>query len=81
MKTTINRGTTQIQVNSCPVKTTGILFQKCQVDHMATLPPTTVLSTRRGTTTMKVSEYPKINSKTPNWGFIITSRGTGVRKL
>ncbi len=48
---------------------------------MSSLPPETVISTKRGTGSMKVSEYPKVVSNLPNWGFITTARGTGTRKL
>ncbi len=81
INTRINRGTTTVQLDVCPPKTTGILFQKCQTESLASLPPTTILTIKRGTATMRVSEYPKVERTTPNWGFITTSRGTRVRKL
>ncbi|MGI9566128.1 MAG: hypothetical protein ACR2LL_03825 [Nitrosopumilus sp.] len=79
--TRTNRGMSVVKLDVCPSKTTGILFQKCQTDGMASLPQTTVLSTKRGTATMRVSEYPKIESKTPNWGFVTVAKGTETRKL
>ncbi len=48
---------------------------------MASLPENTVISTKRGTSTMKVSEYPKVESNVLNWGFITTARGTATRRL
>ena len=79
--TRINRGTSIVQLDVCPIKTSGVLFQKCQTESMASLPRTTILSTKRGTRTMRVSEYPKVDVNTPNWGFITTCRGTSVRKI
>jgi len=79
--TSMNRGTSIVELEVCPSKSTGVLFQKCQTESMTSLPPTTILSTKRGTAVMRVSEYPKVDIKTPNWGFISTSRGTKVRKL
>ncbi len=81
-KITVNRGTKTVDLEACPSNTAGVLYQKCQQDSIAALPPTTILSTKRGTSTMKVSEYPKMDGKIPNWGFIITTaRGTDTRRL
>jgi len=79
--TIVNRGTLAIKLEACPSKSAGVLFQKCQAESMTTLPPTTVISTKRGTARMIVSEYPKVESKIPNWGVISVARGTGVRTL
>jgi len=76
----MNRGTAIIRQESCPSLSAGILYQKCQENSMASLPQNTVISTKRGTGSMKVSEYPKVKSNPPNWGFIVTSRGTAIRK-
>ncbi len=46
---------------------------------MASLPLGTIISTKRGTGTMKVADYPKVDNTLPNWGFITTARGTAVR--
>ena len=81
-KITVNRGTKTVDLESCPSNTAGVLYQKCQQDGIASLPPSTILSTKRGTSTMKVSEYPKVDGKIPNWGFTITTnRGTAKRRL
>jgi len=80
-KRTMNRGTSVIELESCPSSSAGVLYQKCQEKSMSSLPPETVISTKRGTGRMKVSEYPKVESNLPNWGFITTARGTGTRKL
>ncbi len=80
-KVKTNRGTSQIQVDVCPTKFGGVLFQKCQTESLASLPQSTMLSVRRGTGVLRVSDYPKVDVNTPNWGFVITCRGTGVRKL
>ena len=45
---------------------------------MAILPPGTIISTKRGTSRMKVADYPKVDNTIPNWGFITTARGTAV---
>jgi len=47
---------------------------------MASLPPGTVISTKRGTSSMKVADYPKVDNTRPNWGFVTTARGTAVRR-
>ena len=80
MKTRImNRGTKLLYRESCPPNSTGILYQKCQENSMASLPLGTIISTKRGTGTMKVADYPKVDNTLPNWGFITTARGTAVR--
>ncbi len=76
----INRGTTVLKRETCPTDSAGALYQKCQQDSMASLPPDTVISTKRGTSRMKASEYPKVESNLPNWGFITTARGTSRRR-
>ncbi len=80
MKTRImNRGTKLLYRESCPSNSTGSLYQKCQENSMASLPPGTMISTKRGTSRMKVADYPKVESSLPNWGFITTARGTAIR--
>jgi len=76
MTTIINRGT--LKVESCPPSSAGVLYQKCQQESMSSLPENTVISTKRGTSSMKVADYPKVDNKLPNWGFITTARGTSV---
>ena len=76
----INRGTTMLNRETCPPDSAGALYQKCQQDSIASLPPNTIISIKRGTGRMKVSEYPKVESNLPNWGFITTARGTAVRR-
>jgi len=72
---TNNRGTSSLK-KECPPSTAGVLYQQCQVKSMNSLPQSTILSTRRGTSSMKISEYPKVEQNLPNWGFITTARGT-----
>ncbi len=80
MKTRImNRGTKLLYRESCPPNSTGSLYQKCQENSMASLPPGTIISTKRGTSRMKVADYPKVDNTIPNWGFITTARGTAIR--
>gem|GEM_PF-6308418 len=82
MKTrVVNRGTSVLKLESCPPTSAGILFQKCQQESIASLPENTVISTKRGTSSMKASEYPKVDGNTSNWGFITTCRGTATRRL
>jgi len=76
----INRGTTVFNRETCPSDSAGVLYQKCQEKSMISLPPKTIISTKRGTGSMKVSEYPNVESNLPNWGFIVTSRGTATRR-
>jgi len=77
----VNRGTSVMKVEACPSDSSGALYQKCQQKSMALLPPKLVISTKRGTSRMIVSEYPKVESNLPNWGFITTCRGTARRSL
>ena len=77
---TTNRGTTVLNRETCPSDSAGALYQKCQQDNMASLPPKTIISIKRGTDRMKASEYPKVESNLPNWGFITTARGTARRR-
>ncbi|MCH7758259.1 MAG: hypothetical protein IIA19_07305 [Thaumarchaeota archaeon] len=74
----MNRGTKLLYRESCPPKSAGLLFQKCQEKSLAILPQGTILSTKRGTSSMKVSDYPKVDNKLPNWGFITIARGTSA---
>ncbi len=76
----INRGTTVLSLGPCPPNSAGALYQKCQEKSMSSLPPGTVISTKRGTSRMKASDYPKVESNLPNWGFITTARGTSRRR-
>jgi len=75
-----NRGTRVLNLETCPSNSAGTLYQKCQEKSMSSLPPETVISTKRGTSRMKASDYPKVESNLPNWGFITTARGTSRRR-
>jgi len=77
----MNRGTCVMKVEDCPSKSAGVLYQKCQQNIMGKLPSNLALSTKRGTETMKVSEYPRVEDKMSNWGFVTTCRGTATRRL
>ncbi len=74
----VNRGTSVSKLDACPPTSAGVLFQKCQQESIASLPENTVISTKRGTSRMKVSEYPKVESNLPNWGFIIVAFCTSL---
>ena len=76
----VNRGTLALKLENCPSNSAGVLYQKCQENSMASLPPETILSTKRGTGRMRVTDYPQVESNLPNWGFITTARGTATRK-
>ena len=76
----VNRGTSVLKLEACPPTSAGVLFQKCQQESVASLPENTVISTKRGTSRMKVSEYPKVENNLPNWGFLTTARGTAIRR-
>jgi len=75
----VNRGTSVLR-ETCPPNSAGALYQKCQENSMTSLPPETMISTKRGTGRMKASDYPKVESNRPNWGFITTARGTARRR-
>ena len=75
----MNRGTSVLR-ETCPPNSAGALYQKCQEYDMTSLPPETVISTKRGTSRMKAKNYPKVESNLPNWGFITTARGTATRR-
>ena len=75
----VNRGTSVLKLEACPPTSAGVLFQKCQQESITSLPENTVISTKRGTSRMKVSEYPKVENNQPNWGFLTTARGTAIR--
>ncbi len=76
----VNRSTSVLKLEACPPTSAGVLFQKCQQESNASLPENTVISTKRGTSRMKVSEYPKVENNLPNWGFLTTARGTAIRR-
>jgi len=76
----VNRGTSVLKLEACPPTSAGVLFQKCQQESIASLPENTVISTKRGTSRMKVSEYPKVENNLPNWGFLTSARGTAIRR-
>jgi len=76
----VNRGTLVLKLENCPSNSAGVLYQKCQENSMTSLPPETILSIKRGTGRMRVTDYPKVENNLPNWGFITTARGTATRK-
>ncbi len=75
----MNRGTSVLR-ETCPPNSAVAPYQKCQENSMASLPPETVISTKRGTGRMKAKDYPKVESNLLNWGFITTARGTARRR-
>ncbi len=76
----MNRGTSVLRRETCPPNSAGALYQKCQENSMTSLPPETVISTKRGTGRMKAKDYPKVESNQLYWGFRTTARGTARRR-
>jgi len=60
----------------------GELYREDQKKKMSLVPYGTMLSIRRGTSTMKISEFPHVPKITALKGFVIsTARGTATRPL
>jgi len=76
-----NRGTQVTELEVGLPNWAGELFREYQAQRIASLPPTTILSMKRGTSTMKVLEYPKSDRKYPSGWIISTARGTAIRRL
>ncbi len=84
MKTKIvtDKGTSVHEGELKPSYWSGELFRENQKKKMSSIPYGTVLSTRRGTSTMKISEYPDVPKTRSTKGFVIsTARGTATRTL
>ena len=84
MKTKIvtDKGTSIHEGELKPSYWVGELFREDQKKKMSLVPYGTVLSIRRGTGTMKASEYPDVPKTRSIKGFVIsTARGTATRIL
>lgn len=81
-KLVIERGTGIRKVDKVFTVWSGESFLEYQKKKMMTIPHDMSLSIKRGTGSIKVSEYPEVRKKIPLGGFILsTGRGTGIRLL
>ncbi len=81
-KITTNKGTQTLSLEIGLPNWSGELFKEYQEKKMASLPATTIISTKRGTSGIKASEYPKSQRKFQTNGLKISSaRGTKIRTL
>ncbi len=84
MKTqiTMNKGTQSLQLEVGLPNWSGELFKAYQEEQMASLPPSTIISTKRGTAGVRSSGYLKSRRKPiPVGTRIISARGTAIRTL
>ena len=83
MKTqiTMRRGTQVLELEVGLPNWEGELFREYQAERMASLPPNTIILTKRGTVGVKASEYPKSERKLPSRVRISSARGTAIRSL
>ena len=84
MKTKIvtDKGTSVHEGELKPSYWVGELYRESKKKKMSLVPYGTVLSIRRGTSTMKISEYPQVPKIASLKGFVIsTARGTATRTL
>ena len=82
VKITTNKGTQTLSLEVGLPNWTGELFNEYQEKKMASLPATTIICTKRGTSGIKASEYPKSQRKFQTKGLKISSaRGTKIRTL
>ena len=79
---TTNKGTQTLLLEVGLPNWSGELFKEYQEKKMASLPATTIISTKRGTCGIKASVYPKSQRKFQTKGLKISSaRGTKIRTL
>ncbi len=79
---TTNKGTQTLLLEVGLPNWSGELFKEYQEKKMASLPATTIISTKRGTCGIKASAYPKSQRKFQTKGLKISSaRGTKIRTL
>ncbi len=84
MKTqiTMKKGTQVLELEVAIPNWEGELFREYQAERMASLPPNTIILTKRGTVGIKASVYPKSQRKFQTKGLKISSaRGTKIRTL
>jgi hypothetical protein len=81
-KLVIERGTEIREVERVFTVWSGESFLEYQKKRMLAIPHNMIISTKRGTGSVKISEYPYVPKKMHLGGFIIsTGRGTGTRLL
>jgi len=79
---TMNKGTQSLQLEIGLPNWSGELFKIYQEEKMASLPPSTIILTKRGTAGVRSSVYPKSNRTLVPVGYRISSaRGTATRTL
>ena len=79
---TTNKGTQTLLLEVGLPDWSGELFNEYQEKKMASLPATTIICTKRGTSGIKASVYPKSQRKFQTKGLKISSaRGTKIRTL
>ena len=84
MKTeiTTNKGTQTLSLEVGIPNWSGTLFREYQEKKMASLPADAIISSKRGTSGIKASLYPKPQRKFPTNGIRISSaRGTKISTL
>jgi hypothetical protein len=81
-KIVVDKGTSVHEGEIKPAHWAGELYREDQKKKMSLVPYGTVLSILRGTSAMKLSEYPAVPKLVPLKGFVIsTARGTATRIL
>jgi len=79
---TTNKGTQALLLEVGLPNWSGELFKEYQEKKMTTLPATAIICTKRGTSGIKASMYPKSQRKFQTKGLKISSaRGTTIRTL
>jgi hypothetical protein len=79
---TMNKGTQSLQLEIGLPNWSGELFKTYQEEKMASLPTSTIISTKRGTAGVPSSVYPKSRRTLVPVGMKISSaRGTATRTL
>jgi hypothetical protein len=79
---TMNKGTQSLQLEIGLPNWSGELFKTYQEEKMASLPTSTIISTKRGTAGVTSSVYPKSRRTLVPVGMKISSaRGTATRTL
>ena len=84
MKTKIrtNKGTQVIELEVGPPNWVGRFHKEYQDQKMNSLASATIMSTKRGTSAITASVYPKSQRTFPSKGLRISSaRGTSIRTL
>ena len=78
----MNKGTQCLQLEVGLQNWSGELFKIYQEEQMASLPTSTIISTKRGTTGVRSSGYLKSRRKPiPTGTRIVSARGTAIRTL